>query len=129
MLHLDASVHLEKEELPFRRVEELDRTGTAIAGGSCDFDGCLTNRTPFLGRERGGRGFLEQLLKAPLDRALALAQLDSVGAIAEHLHFDMSGTLKVAFDVYALVAEVFRRLGGGYPKRALQLRVITGDTH
>ena len=54
--------------------------------------------------------FLEQLLMAPLDRALALAEVDDVAVmIAEHLELDVARVLDVLLDVD--VADAERRFG------------------
>ena len=54
--------------------------------------------------------FLEQLLMAALDRALALAEVhDGAVVIAEHLELDVARALDVLLDVD--VADAERRLG------------------
>jgi hypothetical protein len=60
------------------------------------------------GRARGG-GFLEHLLVAALQRAVALAEMDGIAvAVAEHLELDVARIAEIFFHVDGRVAE--RRL-------------------
>ena len=54
-----------------------------------------------------GRGrFLEHLLVAALQRAVALAQVDRVAlAVAEHLEFDVARVAEVLLEIDGVVAE------------------------
>ena len=62
-------------------------------------------RTLRVGQERCRRLF-DQLLVAPLQRAVALAQRhDAALAIAEDLHFDMPGVRNEALEIDARIAE------------------------
>jgi hypothetical protein len=74
---------------------------------------------------RCGR-FLEQLLVAPLYRAVALAELDGVTTVAEDLHLDMPATGDEPFEVHPRVAEGGQRLGARVPQRRGQRRWV-GD--
>ena len=59
---------------------------------------------------RRGR-FLDHLLVAALERAVALEQVDDIAvAVAEHLHLDVARREDVFFDQHAVVAEAGRRL-------------------
>ena len=59
--------------------------------------------------ERGRRSDLDDLLKSPLDAALALAQMrDVAGQVAQDLHFDMPGAGDEFFHIDIAAAE--RRL-------------------
>ena len=83
MLHLQADVHLEEEEVEgFGIHEELDGTGTAIAqvlrkthGGA---EQCLV---AVCGNARCWR-FFDQLLEAALNGAITAAEVDGALAIA-----------------------------------------------
>ena len=78
-----------------------------------------------LGADGGRRRLLDQLLMAPLDRAVALAEMDDVAVrVREHLHLDVARILEVLLDVDRRVGEVrqpfalrrlerLRRLVGG----------------
>jgi biotin carboxylase len=66
---------------------------------------------PQLGRDRYGRRFLDELLVPPLDRALALAEVDDVAlGVAQDLELDVARLDHALLDVERAVAE--RRLGG-----------------
>ena len=63
------------------------------------------------GRDDGRGRFLEHLLVAALERAVALAEMDRVAlAVAEHLEFDV-----------ARIAEIFLHIDGGVAERRLGL--------
>ena len=56
-------------------------------------------------------GFLDHLLVAALERAVALEQVDDIAvAVAEHLHFDMARAVDPFLEQDAVVAERRRRL-------------------
>ena len=58
----------------------------------------------------GRRALLDHLLVAPLQRAVALEEMDDVAVlVAEHLHFDVARRDDVFLDQHARIAE--RRLG------------------
>src|ERR1700731_3964844 len=71
---------------------------------------CVTGRGA-----RGGGAFLPDLLMAPLQRAIALPEVDgAAAAVAEHLDFDVARLLQVFFEVDRGVAERgFGLIGGG----------------
>ena len=65
----------------------------------------------------GGGRFLDDLLVAALERAVALEEMDDVAmGVAEHLHFDVAGREDVLLDQHAIVAE----RGGGLALARLQ---------
>ena len=110
MFDLKPGVHLDEVEFAIFP-QELDRARAAIAhvghrlrAGAADAFA--------LGRRQDGRGrFLQHLLVAALERAVALAQVDGVAiAVAEHLDFDV-----------ARIAEIFFDIDGGIAKRSLRL--------
>ena len=58
------------------------------------------------GIERGRGAFLQHLLVAALQRAIALAEMDGVApAVAEHLDFDVARPLQIFFQIDRVVAE------------------------
>ena len=59
--------------------------------------------------EAGSGGLLDELLVAPLDRAVALAEHGHTAAVPEDLRLDVAGALEVALAEHRAVAE--RRLG------------------
>ena len=59
---------------------------------------------------RGG-GFLDHLLVAALQRAIAFEQVDDIAvAVAEHLHLDMARALNIFLDQHMRIAERGARL-------------------
>src|SRR5215472_19340811 len=77
MLDLQPGVHL--DEIKALAVgDELNRAGPDIANGARRRYGGLAHRSPPLGIEIWRRRFLDYLLIAPLDRAVALEEVDRV---------------------------------------------------
>ena len=119
VLHLQPRVHLEEEELPPRR---SSRNSTVPAFGYPARPG-QAQRPPRPSRSRSvarhgrRRRLLDQLLVAPLDAALALAEVDQVPVrIAQDLDLDVPGSLDVSLEQQAVVAERRR----GLPARRRQ---------
>jgi hypothetical protein len=107
VLHLDPGVHLEEEVLPVPREEALDRAGGAVAHRAGGIDGDLPDARSESVVDRRGGGLLDDLLVSPLDRAVALAEVDHVVvSVRQHLHLDVPGVLEVALDVHDRVGEV-----------------------
>ena len=64
-------------------------------------------------RQSGRWGDLDQLLMPTLDAAIPFAQMRRLGAVAEHLHFDMTRAFHEALDIERAVAERGLRLRRG----------------
>src|SRR5690606_4900905 len=110
MLDLDARVHLQEIE-PAVLEQELDGAGVAVADGRRGGDGGGAHGLAQLGRERGRRRLLDELLMATLDRALALAEVDHVAVrIRQDLDLDVARALEVLLDVDRVVPEGGTRL-------------------
>ena len=78
MLDLDARVHLDEVELAVL-VEELERAGAAVVDCAAGLDAALAHRAGAAWRVMPGRRrLLDDLLVAPLHRAVALAEADDV---------------------------------------------------
>ena len=108
MLDLDPPVQLEEVDVGTVN-EELGRTGAPITDGlgegnrpGSDSRGCARVET-------GSGGLLDELLVAPLDRAVAHAEHGHAAAVSEDLRLDVAGTLEESFAEHGAVAE--RRLG------------------
>ena len=92
MFDLQPGVDLEEIEIVARRViDEFDRAGGGIAYGLAKLDSRgMEARAGGVGKS-GGRGFLDHLLVAALQRAIAFAEGDDAAlAVAENLHFDVA---------------------------------------
>ena len=78
-----------------------------------------------------GRGrFLEHLLVAALQRAIALAEVDRVAfAVAEHLEFDVPRVGEIFFHVDGVVAEGGARFGRRLAHQAFELVLVGHDLH
>src|SRR5204863_9642881 len=111
MLDLEAGVHLDEVEFPILP-EELDRAGAAIAHvGHRLADDAAHPVALLRSDDRRGR-FLQNLLVAALERAVALAQVDGIAlAVAEHLELDVARVAEIFFDIDGVVAEGALRLG------------------
>ena len=86
-----------------------------------------------LAQDRGERragALLDQLLVPPLDRAVALAQVDHpAGAVAHDLDLDVARLGQVLLDVHRAVAERRQRLVLGQPEALGELLGVLRDPH
>src|SRR5213080_1833617 len=120
MLHLQPRVHLEKVEAALRVYQELERARIDVSDGARARD----VRQPALGLrlEVRRRRLLHELLMTPLDRALALVQVDDAALrVAEDLDLDVARRLEIALDVDLAAAEGALRAPGRRGERARQL--------
>ena len=122
VLDLDAGVHLEEEVVPVAVEEALDRPGPAVADGPRRVHRDGADPLTELRRDRRGRRLLDELLVAPLNRAVPLAEVDdgAVG-VGEHLHLDVPGVLEEPLDVDRVVREIGLALAARGGERALGL--------
>src|SRR6185312_16063418 len=106
MLDLQPRVHLQEVEALVLRGDELDRARRVVADRFRERDGLRSHRRARLLVEQRRRRLLDHLLIAPLDRALALAEVDDIAVlVAEHLDFDVAGIGDELLDEHAVVAE------------------------
>ena len=129
MLDLDAGVHLDEVELAVL-VEEFDGADAEIF----HLLHRLGHREPdLLALRRGERGrgaFLPDLLVAPLQRAVALAEMDRAAAsVAQHLDFDVARLGQVFFEIDGGVAEGGFGLVRGRGKRHHEIGLSLRDLH
>src|SRR2546423_1041867 len=121
-LHLQPRVHLEKVEAALRVHQELERARIDVSDGARARDRGV--RQPALGLhlEVRRRRLLHELLMTPLDRALALVQVDDAALrVAEDLDLDVARRLEIALDVDLGAAEGALRAPGGGRERAGEL--------
>ena len=114
MLDLKADVHLHEPEIAVRVAQEFKRARARIADGSDGVRHGGKERSARLAVDRRGRGFLEQLLVAALDGAVALAEADDMAfLVGEDLHLDVARGMDVFFKINGSVAEGGFTLGHG----------------
>ena len=130
MLDLEPRVHLDEPERvgaqPFGAVgDELDRAGADITDGARRLDGGGAHLRAQLRRHAGRRRFLDHLLVAPLQRAVALAEMNDIAmAVGEHLDFDVARRGNVFLDQDPARAERRFRLANGAFERRLEFGVL-----
>ena len=126
---LQAGVHLDEVELAVFP-QELDRPGAAIAHVGHRLRADAAHAIAFFRRDdRGGR-FLEHFLVAPLERAVALAQVDRAAApVAEHLKFDVARIAEILLDIDGRIAEGGLGLAPGLFHQAFELVLALADLH
>ena len=79
-------------------------------------------RVPELRVDGRRRRLLDELLVTPLDRAVALAEVDDVAVVVgEDLHLDVPRIVEVALDVHGRVREVRLALPASRLERPLDL--------
>src|SRR5256714_6992748 len=130
VLHLNARVHLQEVDVAGVIAQELQRSGVRVVDGTGALHGQGTQARALLGAYgRRGRLF-DDLLLAPLDGAIALAQVDHVAVgIAHHLYLDVAAALQVLFHVKLAVAEGALRLGLRRGKDLPQLGLAWDHAH
>ena len=113
VLDLYARVHLD-EVVAARLVhEELDGAGVHVMHGLGYFDGVGVEPLAHLGGDAPGRGELDDLLVAPLEGAVALAEVaDAAVLVGEYLDLDVLGLDEVFLHKDAVVAEGLAGLVG-----------------
>ena len=100
VLDLETRVRLHEVEPRLVVHEELERAGVGVLHGLRGVHDEVPQLAPLFLRERRRRRLFEQLLMAPLDRALALAEMHHGAVmIAHHLHLDMARVLEIFLDV------------------------------
>ena len=109
---LNARVHLDEAELAVL-VEEFDRAGAQIFDLAHRLGDGLADLVAGGDIERRRGAFLPDFLMAPLQRAIAFAEMNGAAfAVAENLNFDVARLFEVFFQVKRVVAE------GGFGFRA-----------
>jgi hypothetical protein len=105
MLDLDARVQLQKPEI-FALEHELGRAGARVADAPRKGDRRLPQRVAQLRADGRRRALLEDLLVAPLDRALSLSQVDDLPVgVRQELNLHVARTLEEAFVEDTTVSE------------------------
>ena len=128
MLDLDPRVHLEEVVVPLAVEQPLDRARALVADGARGLHGDGPDPLAQLGRDRRRGRLLDELLVPPLDRAVALAEVNHIAVrICEHLHLDVTRILEIALDVDRRVREVRLSFPPRGLVRALRLARVADD--
>ena len=129
MLDLQARIHLQEIEFT-SAADEFDRAGVAVTRGARDAGRDITNATAFRLVERRRRCLLDDFLKAPLHRAFAVEEMHHVTVgVSKDLHFDVTRTLDIPFDIEAAVAEITRAFAAGAQDLIIERRIFADDAH
>src|SRR5690606_38514290 len=129
VLHLDAGVHLDEEELAVL-IQELEGTGTTVTQVDTGLNAAGLNFGAGLFVDTGGRRFLDDLLVAALQRAVAVAQMDGMTlAIGQYLDFHMTRVGQELFQVHHRVTEGGTGFGAGQADRLDQLLFLVHHPH
>ena len=121
MLDLDAGVHLEEIERAVGREQKLAGPRAAICHRLGRGDRGGAHPLAELGVHGRRRRLLDQLLVPPLDRALALAEVDGARVVGQDLDLHVPRPLDVLLEIDARVAEGLERLTGRALERAGEL--------
>ena len=129
VLHLQAGVHLQVEELAVL-VQELDGAGVLVAAALRHLHRCLAHGGPHVvGQARRGC-LLDQLLMPTLRRAVPVAQVDDVAVgVGQYLDLDVAGRLQVALHVDLVTGEVGEGLPLGRLDCVLDGRLVGHHLH
>lgn len=126
---LEAGVHLQEVRLPVGD-EELDGAGAGVADGAGGGGGGLVQSLAQGVGQAGRGGFLDHLLVAALEGAVAGAERpDGAVPVAEDLHLDVAARGQVGLDEDLAVAEGGERFGGGRLQGGGQLVQGLDDAH
>ena len=130
VLDLDARVHLHEVELLVRVDQELHRPGALVADRLGPGHRRLAHPPPQVVADVGGGRLLDQLLLPPLDRAVALAEVDGVAvAVAHHLDLHVARVADELLQVDAVVLEDRLRGAPHLLQRLGKRRTIRDDLH
>ncbi len=129
VLDLQPGVDLEeREELLTRVVQELDRRGAAVVHGEREPLGSGLELAGLLGRQHRRRRLLDDLLVAPLQRAVTHAQRPGGPLpVGDDLHLDVAGTGYQPLEEHHAAPERTGRLVAGALVRVGELGVGGDD--
>ncbi len=123
VLHLQSRIDLEEPEPAIRIEQELGRRRVVQARRASGPNREVVERRALVVGQTRRRRFLEQLLVAALDRAVAFAERDQRAvAVAQQLDLDVASRADLALQVDRPVAEGGQRFGGACGQRGRQLR-------
>jgi hypothetical protein len=129
VLDLEPGVHLHEEELvrPAAADDELDRPGPDVADRASRLDRGGAHRAALCFIQQRRRRLLDDLLVPPLQRALALAEVDGIPVgVGENLDLDVPGVGHQPLDQQRVVPEA---AAGLTPGRGDRGRQVGGPVH
>ena len=130
VLDLQAGVHLEEVEVAVRLGEAFDGAGVVVAEGLDRLDGAAGEAGAEVGRDGGAGRFLDHLLVAALDGAVALTQVaDGAVVVGEDLDLDVARAEHLALEVEVVAAEGTAGEGAGALDGAGELAGARDDRH
>ena len=130
MFHLDPGVHLDKIELAIPVQDKFDGAGTGIPDRLRGLYRGLRHRGSLALGKAPRRRLLNHLLVAPLQRAVALTELDHVAlGVPEDLEFDVPRGGDQLFQIEGIITERRGRLRPCFLKGALDLIRGKGSPH
>ena len=130
MFDLQARVHFHEKELAGALGDELHRAGADIADGPGSGTGGVAHPGPLRGVHARRWCFLQHLLMATLDGAIAFEQADGVAVpVGKHLDLDMAGLRQVALHQHAVVTEAGGGLALGDGQRLREFIRVLYDPH
>src|SRR5262249_3207129 len=128
MLDLQPRVHLEEVELAIAADDEFHGAGGLIFHRARESHRLLAHRLACRIVEKRRRRFLDHLLVAALDRALALAEIDDVAVrVAQHLDLDVARLGDELLDEDAIVAEARQRFRTARGEAFARFLVVVRD--
>ncbi|CAB4912346.1 unannotated protein [freshwater metagenome] len=132
MLHLQAGVHLEEEEVSLFVGEEFDGACALVADGLGCQCGCLEQLLAHAvdAFDERRRSFLDDLLVPALDRAFTLAHRPHrAESIGHDLNFDVPPGFDVPLDEHRSIAEGRQGFSSGCLELRLQCIETADDAH
>ena len=130
MLDLDPTVDFDEVGLALGIDKELEGSDVFVARRDNRADGPLAQLGTSCRAEGGCGTFLENLLMAALDGAVALPELHAVTiAIDGDLDLDVAGVVKPFLEVEGIVTECRFRLGSADPERRFELSRGSNHAH
>ena len=129
MFDLKPGVHFDEIELAVFP-QKFDRTRAAIAHVGHGLRADHAHPVAFC-RGQDGRGrFFQHFLVAPLERAIALTQVNRVAvSVSEDLELDVARVAEVLLDIDSRIAERGLRLVPGLLHQAFELILAVADLH
>ena len=105
MLDLQAGVHFDEVELAVLE-QELHCAGATILESAHGVGGQFADPVTLLGVQSGRGRFFQHLLMAPLQRAVAFAEMDAgAETVAQHLDLDVARPAEILLDIDRVVVE------------------------